>query len=293
MILLTQAALFYIPRLVWQGFNGKIGVRIHNLVEAGRNLHDIENKEKNVRYMVRLIDRYLSHYRDDEQGCCGSLKQLARRCNVLCGKKYGNFLVVLYISYKLLFLANCLGQLFMMDGFLGTDFHFYGFHAMKALLGEEQWPGSDRFPIFTICDYKVRQMGQNIHRNTVQCVLSINFFNDKLYLALWFWFVLVTFFTALNLLVWFCRIVVPSDGARYIRRHLKALRKVDIDEKKSISRFVRNYLKADGVLIVRLIQLNCSEIVASELTCALYDYYINKPRALDVKDTDSETAQMV
>ena len=296
MILLLQASLFYAPVLVWRGFSGKIGVHIHNIVESGRKLHDGEMKEKHLGYMVQQIDRYLSHYRDDRQGCCYKLKQLARRCNILCGKKYGNFLVILYFMCKLLYLSNCLGQLFLMDLFLGTDYHFYGFHAMKTIIMGDEWPGSSRFPTFTICDYKVRQMGHNIHRNTLQCVLPINFFNDKLYLVLWVCYFLIAVATGINLVIWIIRIFAPTDGVRFVKRHLRSMQRITSDEKKYSQRFIRDYLRPDGVMIVRLVQMNCSDIVASELTAELYDYYKNNPPTASKKheDTeDEESSQMV
>ncbi|KAK2148355.1 hypothetical protein LSH36_501g04017 [Paralvinella palmiformis] len=276
-ILIIQAILYYIPCLVWRAFNSRIGVRLENIVDAARNVHGPENKAKSLLYIVRLTDRYLGHYRryEDESSCI-NLRNLIHHCGWLGGKRNGSFLAVLYIFCKILYFVNCLGQLFMMDKFLGTDYHFYGFHALKSAYSREEWPGSTRFPIFTICDYKVRQMGHNIHRNTLQCVLPINFFNDKLYLGLWFWYVVVLFWTAINFVIWIGHIVVPSNGVRYIWHHMKAMKRPYSAERKDVLHFTQNYLRADGILIVRLIQMNASDIVASEVTAALFGHYQRK-----------------
>ena len=74
------------------------------------------------------------------------------------------------------------------------------------------WPMSDRFPRVTLCDFQIRQQ-TNVHRYTVQCVLPINLFNEKVFLFVWFWLTFVGLSTVLDLLYWTSKTTVLSAQA--------------------------------------------------------------------------------
>ena len=61
---------------------------------------------------------------------------------------------------------------------VGDGYHHYGPQVL-AQINDPDYAGSSRFPYITFCDFWVRRMGGNQHRYTVQCVLSVNLFNEK------------------------------------------------------------------------------------------------------------------
>ncbi|CAD5113739.1 unnamed protein product [Dimorphilus gyrociliatus] len=194
-------------------------------------------------------------------------------------KRYGNYLVALYMSSKILYFVNVIAQLFMLNGFLGTDYHLYGFEIIRELFYGRDWTASRRFPRVTLCDFEIRQMG-NFHRHTVQCVLPINLFNEKIYIFLWFWFVFVSTATAVSFLRWLVFIGMRYSRVRYIRRHLKVMDKIQRDnerERKLSYKFAETYLRQDGIFVLKLVGKNSTDLVVADIVAALWDNYKNKP----------------
>ncbi len=66
-----------------------------------------------------------------------------------------------------------------MNWFLQTDdYSFYGFGVINDLLTGKPRNESGIFPRVTLCDMNIRVLG-DIQRHTVQCVLVINVFTEK------------------------------------------------------------------------------------------------------------------
>ena len=60
-ILLVQGLLFYMPIMIWRTLNGRSGIDVNNIVEAGetfQNTEQAEGREKTLRYMTKQMDRY-------------------------------------------------------------------------------------------------------------------------------------------------------------------------------------------------------------------------------------------
>ena len=89
------------------------------------------------------------------------------------GKLYGNYLITTYLAVKLLYLANAVGQLFMLDAFLKIDYHLYGVQVVERLIRGQDWGYSERFPRVTLCEFEIRHQSR-VHQYVVQCALTIN-----------------------------------------------------------------------------------------------------------------------
>ena len=119
---------------------------------AGQRTPYLDNQEKTLRYMVHQLDRYLTtraNLRND-------LNTHNRVANALARLQIGSYLTIGYLFVKLLYVANAVGQLYLLDAFLGTDFHFYGIDVVRRLVSGDDWAASGRFPRVTLCEFIVR-----------------------------------------------------------------------------------------------------------------------------------------
>ena len=252
-----------------------------------------------IRYIVNQMDRYLLAQREYRTGCMVRIKHfIAKMCCIVGGKLYGNYLISGYMAVirrcvphvgrdagrhmavKLMYLANAVGQLFLLDAFLKIDYHLYGVHVVEQLIrgplsGElevsvavsttgsglirgQDWLHSERFPRVTLCEFEVRHQSR-VHQYVVQCALTINLFNEKLFIFVWFWYVFLALITTVNSLRWLFRSLYWPGHVQYLRKQLRAF---DATQREAgiLGKFAENYLRRDGMFIVRLIGMNMGEV---------------------------------
>jgi len=200
--------------------------------------------------------------------------------------------VVLFLISKLLYIVNVIGQLFLLNAILSADYHIYGFEVLKGLMADHNWDKAQTvvFPRVTMCDFKVRRLG-NIHRYTVQCVLPINLYNEKIYVFLWFWMVFVAFMSVLGFVTWLLRAIMYSDKVTYVKNHLKVEGRLnDQRDKDLVPDFVSKYLRQDGIFLLRLIGHNTNNITVTEIMCALWDKFKEQRKLNEDEDEDGNSA---
>lgn len=112
----------------------------------------------------------------------------------------------------------------------------------------------------------------NVQGYTVQCVLVINIFNEKIFIFLWFWYLFLMVLTLMSFTYWFFINLLPWPSRWFISRHLE-LSEMPFDptgSEKEVERFVASYLKADGVFILRMITMHSGIIFGTELVLSLW-----------------------
>lgn len=284
LILLFMAMLFKIPRMIWKMLSGSSGICIDKLVYIARETMTAapEEREKKLRHIVKYMDQWLDNVREDRAGLCVRLRRKIGRVCALCGRHYGNYLVTVVLVVKAFYVANAVSQLFILNLFLGTEYNVYGFEVVESLIKGDDWTASPRFPRITLCDFEIRQM-VNVQRWTVQCVLPINLFNEKIFIFLWFWLVFMAMASAFGLVISAYSVIFPQHRKSYVRKYLKLINqyKKTKDDRQSARKFMDSYLRQDGVYVLRAISNNANDVICTELVKYLYKNYKEKRQTPD------------
>jgi len=172
-VLFLQAALFYIPRYLWKSSEGgKIRMLVQELQEP---IISAEGKKNQVDNIVR--------YWSLNRGAHGLYALRFFLCEIL------NF-------------ANVLGQIYFTDFFLGYEFRNYGFDvlAYSEMEPEERPdPMAKVFPKVTKCTFHNYGPSGTVEKKDGLCVLPLNIINEKIYIFIWFWLIIVTVISGLAL----------------------------------------------------------------------------------------------
>ncbi|CAD5123465.1 DgyrCDS11810 [Dimorphilus gyrociliatus] len=203
---------------------------------------------------------------------------------------YYQWVPIIFLVMALFFyLPSAITVLVSLNYFMGSNFHMYGFQVLMELSAGRDWTDSHRFPRVTMCDLDVRRLG-NIHRYTVQCVLPINLFNEKLFLFIWWWIIVLIFIQGVSLIKWSLRSISKVDDMRYVRKHLKlaGLYQTANEQSEDLNKFVKDYLKSDGIFILRLIGSNTNTITVTDFVRSLWRTWIERDIRNNEKHPDNK-----
>jgi len=278
-ILFVMMTFFFLPGFIWRKMNQNCGIDTKVIGKAIGEMDPLnsEKRREAMQSLVKHIDKALIYHRDYHHGF-----MTWKRCSYLfccaLGRRSGNYLSAGYIFVKLLYILNALGQLFLLNIFLGNRFHLFGFEILQKWFDGETIEALERFPRITMCRFTIRTLGDNIQKYDVQCLLPINIYNEKIFLFIWFWLAFVSVSSIYGLIKWF-RFFTLKSRKNFIRRYLKAngidyySEHVTQAETEILRTFVDNYCRQDGILLLRIISANTNNVIVGELISNLWDQW--------------------
>lgn len=172
-VLFFQAILFYIPRYLWKIWENR---RVQMLVMDLNCPILPESRKLECRMLLTnyLTENFHNH---------GTYALCFCLCEIF------NFI-------------NVIGQMYLMDSFLGGEFSNYG----SKVLRFTEWDWSVRydpmirvFPRLTKCTFHRYGPSGDVQRHDAMCILPINIINEKIYVFLWFWFIILAVLSGLVL----------------------------------------------------------------------------------------------
>ncbi|TKR92328.1 hypothetical protein L596_007004 [Steinernema carpocapsae] len=182
--------------------------------------------------------------------------------------------------------------MYLMNRFLQTDkYSFYGIGVLKDLLWGRPWSESGNFPRVTYCDLDIRQLGQP-QRHTVQCVLVINIFTEKVFILLWLWYSLLAVISFTSFFSWVFSSLPFDQRKRFIARRLE-LADVEFKRKnfqKELEEFVRDYVKMDGVFVLKMLTIHSGILICTEIVDSMWDQFLRNKGKVDQKPITERTA---
>lgn len=254
---------------------------VFDAATAGEKSSYTDVRDKTTKFVAFQLDRYLRTKQPksrDLEIVNGNTSSAVVKCNdCCCASSKGVYLTAVYLLVKLLYLLNAVGQLFLLDVFLGKDFHFFGFEvAYQIIQGRKQWSSNMRFPKVTLCNFQVRHQTQ-AHKYILQCALPLNIFNEKLFIFIWFWFAMLSIVATYSFLWWCVNLLNRRSNYTFIRMLVKyKFPKVAQREKDKLVKFYVSYLQRDGVFIIRLLEQVTGVITSAEVVCHLWNLYDRK-----------------
>ena len=174
--------LFYVPGFIWRNLNKACGINTKVITKMVTDMDQLdgEKREAAVRALAKHVDKALAYHREYEYGFMYNVRQ--RVGSILCcsmGRHSGNYLAFTYVLVKLLYIFNAIGQLFLLNVFMGRGFTFIGFETIQRWWNNQDLEVVERFPRITMCKFIIRTLGDNIQPYDVQCLLPINIYNEK------------------------------------------------------------------------------------------------------------------
>jgi hypothetical protein len=280
-VLALMAAMFYLPHLLWRSLNFLSGLSVRSVVSMAAASTDKQSGDR--KDVVGLVAGHMREAMRVQTALSGSGNPLSWVLS--CGMTKGWYIIFVYIIIKLLFLLNIVAQFYILLSFLGPNHEHWGFGILSDLATEtRQWEDSGHFPRVTLCDFEVRVLG-NVQRFTAQCVLMINMFNEKIFLFLWWWFVMLGVVTTASLLYWILFNFIPYYRTTFVRKMLETQGYPRKSNEGHVSEFVSSFIRPDGVFVLRLMSGNAGDMVTSQVVCKMWEDYLDEKRKTSTRRT--------
>ncbi|CAI5438973.1 unnamed protein product [Caenorhabditis angaria] len=294
-----QLLCFMLPHWIWTWMQKLLYVDMAMIVEHTNDLIVEKDQEKHKNKLTSLVG-YVNEY--------FKYRKLHKIGYLPCIFMHPAFASFLYIMTKFMFLANVIIQLKLVSVFLDFDSWTWGFEmimkylarpAVQSINSIQFIKGGDghisarkvsdfnyfkNFPILVACDYHTTPSINAPQISTSQCIIPLNIVNEKLFVGLWVWLIVLTGLTIIGTIGWIFRLVDSRNNERLIysllkshgNRHISAFAGY-INKKHMPDHrydFVHKFLGLDGILLLHFMREECGVLKTQEVINGVYEKFI-------------------
>lgn len=191
-----QGVCFYIPHWIWKNWEeGKVGM----ISQGMRGMFTMSVTER-ASHQRRLIDYIIASMRTHNSYSFG------------------------YFLCEILNFVNVIANIIFVDKFLGGTFLTYGTDVIRfSNMNQENRsdPMVEVFPRITKCIFHKYGASGSIQKHDALCVLALNILNEKIYIFLWFWFLILAALSACAILYSALVVMMPTTRETIIKRRFR------------------------------------------------------------------------
>ncbi len=224
-----------------------------------------------MQYISDSLQRYEEYINPPKRPKSSFFQRTHRQCRLFCQARTGVSLVCFYFFIKFLYIINLILQIMFLQYFLSyydINYLHYGLNTLGTLFSGLSLPESKLFPRITLCDFQIRELGER-HYYTVECILVINIFIEKMYFILWLWFWSLLIITIIDTIYFIYRIFIRHSRNVFIEQHLELIVRNRPSKEIKLLSFLR-YFPVDNTFALWLIGANSNAIIIAEVLDELF-----------------------
>ncbi|CAI4221775.1 unnamed protein product [Auanema sp. JU1783] len=291
-ILIAEALMFSLPCIFWRLLSWQSGLNIQHLINAACDTQAIVDASDRAKAVEAITTCFVDNL--DLQCPSVNIHQRSLLSRIKCNRLLsGHYVSVIYLITKLCYAANVILQFVILNACLKSDdYLLFGFQVLNDLVQGKPWTESGHFPRVTLCDFEVRYVA-NLNRYTVQCALLINIINEKVFAFLWCWYLILLCITSFSTTAWLLNTGVVNEKVDYVLKYMqiahsseqkklqKFSKETSVERVYSVipfaphllDRFVLNFLKSDGVFILRMMSNHAGDMIVVQVVKNLWQEF--------------------
>lgn len=202
-VLFLQGISFYLTRFLWKLWEGG---RLKSLViELNKPVLKDEKRKDQIKLLVSYLKENFTHH---------------------------NLYFIYFIICEVINFINVVIQIFIADKFLGGAFANYGFEVLsysEMEMENRTDPMIVIFPRMTKCTFFHYGPSGDVQRHDHLCLLPLNIVNEKIYIMVWFWFMILSLISGLVLVYRMIMLTFPPIRKLILRKRASTTPRHQID----------------------------------------------------------------